>query len=108
MSLNPQQWFPVRYHLDDGRWTRGVCIGVIPDLGAVLLIDLRRQDGRWHEEADKADWFDVVYADFWDGLVPECATEGSEPGQWQRAAHAMLDRGEVDGEGARAASGGGA
>lgn len=66
---------PVLYHLDEGKVARAVLIG-----HERLIVDLTSGDGP--SVVGKPDWFDAGYVAAYGGLVPESASEGTEPGQW--------------------------
>ena len=71
---------PVIYHLDDGKILRGLRIGDGPGKSSQLVV-LLIGDGA-ESVIDKPDWFNSGYVAAYGGLVPECADEGTEPGQW--------------------------
>ena len=66
---------PVLYWLEDGKFARAMLVG--KDL---LVVDLTFGDGP--SVVGKPEWFDAGYVAAYGGLVPESATRGKEPGQW--------------------------
>ncbi len=66
---------PVLYWLEDGKFARAMLVG--KDL---LVVDLTFGDGP--SVVGKPDWFLAGYVAAYGGLVPESATRGKEPGQW--------------------------
>ncbi len=66
---------PVLYWLEDGKFARAMLVG--KDL---LVVDLTFGDGP--SVVGKPEWFDAGYVAAYGGLVPESATQGKEPGQW--------------------------
>lgn len=66
---------PVLYWLEDGKFARAMLVG--KDL---LVVDLTFGDGP--SVVGKPDWFLAGYVATYGGLVPESATQGKEPGQW--------------------------
>lgn len=66
---------PVLYHLDDGRFARAMLVGKNQ-----LVVDLTTGDGP--SVIGKPDWWEAGYVAAYGGLVPECAEEGTQPGQW--------------------------
>jgi hypothetical protein len=71
----------VRYWLEDGLWTTAVCYRIEGRLG-YLIVNLNTVNG--YTVIGKPDWFDLDYAMHWNKLVPECAEEGTAPGEWSR------------------------
>jgi hypothetical protein len=67
---------PIIYHLDDGKFARGMLVGKDS-----LVVDLTFGDGP--SVVGKPEWFDAGYVAAYGGLVPEAATRGTEPGQWE-------------------------
>lgn len=67
---------PVRYWLEDGEWTPAI---LFVESG-MLAVNLDTDAGR--KVVGKAAWFTPSYVEYWNWLVPEVATEGTEPGQW--------------------------
>lgn len=78
---------PVIYHLDDGKILRGLRIGDGPGKSSQLVL-LLIGDGS-ESVIGKPDWFNSGYVAAYGGLVPECADEGTEPGQWIYAVATM-------------------
>lgn len=75
---------PIIYHLDDGKMTRGIRVGVSAVAGeSTLIVDLTTGDGP--AVVGKPEWFDPGYVAVWGGLVPECARMGTDPGEWEFA-----------------------
>jgi len=66
---------PVLYWLDDGKFARAMLVGKDQ-----LVVDLTTGDGP--SVIGRPDWWDAGYVAAYGGLVPECASEGTEPGQW--------------------------
>jgi hypothetical protein len=71
---------PVLYWLEDGKFARAMRVGSGPNKSSILVVDLTTGDGP--SVIDKPDWFAAGYVAAYGGLVPECADEGTEPGQW--------------------------
>ena len=73
---------PIIYHLDDGKMARGIYVGPSAFPGdASLILDLTFGDGP--SVVGKDGWFGRGYVEAYGGLVPESASEGTEPGQWE-------------------------
>lgn len=66
---------PVLYWLEDGKFARAMLVG--KDL---LVVDLTFGDGP--SVVGRPEWFSAGYVAAYGGLVPESATQGKEPGQW--------------------------
>ena len=66
---------PVLYWLDDGKFARAMLVGKDQ-----LVVDLTTGDGP--SVIGKPDWWEAGYVAAYGGLVPECSSEGKEPGQW--------------------------
>lgn len=66
---------PVLYWLEDGKFARAMLVG--PDQ---LVVDLTTGDGP--SVIGKEGWWEAGYVAAYGGLVPESATRGTEPGQW--------------------------
>lgn len=71
---------PVLYWLEDGKFARAMRVGSGPNNSSILVVDLTTGDGP--TVVGKPDWFAAGYVAAYGGLVPECADEGTEPGQW--------------------------
>ena len=72
---------PIVYHLDDGKLARGMRIGRSVVAGeSTIVVDLTFGDGP--SVIGKDGWFQRGYVECYGGLVPESASEGTEPGQW--------------------------
>ena len=75
---------PIILHLEDGKVARGVRIGpsVVPG-DSSLVVDLTFGDGP--SVVDRPEWWGGGYVEAYGGLVPESASEGTMPGQWEYA-----------------------
>ena len=72
---------PIVYHLEDGKLARGMRIGRSAVSGeSTIVVDLTFGDGP--SVIGRDDWFQRGYVECYGGLVPETASEGTEPGQW--------------------------
>jgi hypothetical protein len=71
---------PVLYWLEDGKFARAMRVGSGPNNSSLLVVDLTTGDGP--SVIGKPGWFAAGYVAAYGGLVPECADEGTEPGQW--------------------------
>lgn len=72
----------VRFHLEGGQFTRALLIGntlCVPNLHT-LVVDLSTPEGQSVVGADG--WFSEEYVRQFQGLVPEAAKHGTEPGEW--------------------------
>lgn len=70
---------PVLYWLEEGKFARAMRYGKT-EAGDLLIVDLTTGDGP--SVVDRPDWFGAGYVAAYGGLVPECAKQGKEPGQW--------------------------
>lgn len=86
-------WKAVRYHLDNGKFTRAMLIreAGLPDEWQ-LLVDLWTDEGR--AVIGKDSWFSESYVAAYRGLVPECAHRGTDPGEWSEYPQASEQGGE--------------
>jgi hypothetical protein len=84
-ALKPSKPFDVHpcvFHLDNGLTVPAVRYGTTFDANSLLFVNLTHPNGE--TVINKPEWFDGDYVTYWGGIVPECATEGTEPGQWSR------------------------
>lgn len=78
---NTNSMEPIVYHLDDGKEARGMRVGPsVVEGESMLVVDLTFGDGP--SVIGKDGWFQRGYVECYGGLVPESASEGTEPGQW--------------------------
>ncbi len=70
---------PVWYWLENGERTRAILYRV-DSVWYFLIVDVTTPEASGY--IGKEDWFEAEYVKRWNGLVPECCDEGTEPGQW--------------------------
>lgn len=78
----PFAMHPCLFHIDNGLTVPAVRYGTTFDANSLLFVDLNHPFGK--TVIGHPEWFDRDYVTHWGGIVPECATEGTEPGQWSR------------------------
>lgn len=69
----------VSYHLDDGETMRAKLLRTDATFG-YLELDLRTEPGCKY--VGKPEWFAADYVASHHGVVPECAVQGKNPGEW--------------------------
>ncbi len=71
----------VAFHLDDGEVMDAKLLRTEGRYG-YLSLDLRAEPGAKY--VGRLDWFTKEYVEAMNGVVPECALEGTRPGEWER------------------------
>lgn len=66
---------PVRYHFDDGDYAPAVLVAENR-----VIINMTAPAAAKYIGAEN--WFAANYVEYWQGLVPDCCDQGTDPGNW--------------------------